>query len=80
MHTIDGIYLLSLDKIQGGRYIFDLKIHRVIRRQKIIEIPLPKVRIKHIEEMATHEKATSIIFKNISGYISYNDWIAGVKY
>ena len=36
--TIDGVYLQSLDKIQGGHDIFDLYTHRFITRQKLIEI------------------------------------------
>ena len=69
-----------MNKIRGGHYIFDLKSHIVIIGQKSIEIPLTKVWIKHIEEMAAHEKATSIINRNREGDIKYNDRIAGVEY
>ena len=47
--TIDVIYLRSLEKIQVGREIFYLHSHRFIIRRKIIEIPIPKEIIKHIE-------------------------------
>ena len=50
LQTIGGIYLLSLDKIQGGHVIFHLHSHIVIDRRNIIEIPIPKAINKHIEE------------------------------
>ena len=43
------IYLISLDKIQGGHEIFDLHSHRVITIWKIIEVTIPKAIIKQIE-------------------------------
>ena len=61
-----------MDQIQGGHAIFDLQSHRVITRWKFI--------VKHIEEMAAHEKATSLKFKKISGVIYYIDSISGVEY
>ena len=48
MHTIDEIYLQSLDRIQGGHDIFDLHSSRAIKRWKIIEILIPKAIVKHI--------------------------------
>ena len=56
--TFDIIYLQSLNKIQGGNEIFYLHSHRVITRRKIIEIKIPKEKIKHIEEMAARDKVT----------------------
>ena len=44
----DGIYLRSLDRIQGGHDIFDLHSSRAIKRWKIIEILIPKAIVKHI--------------------------------
>ena len=48
MRRFYGIYIRSLDKIQGGHKIFDPHRHRVITRHKIIEIPMHKAIIKHI--------------------------------
>ena len=78
--TIDGLYLQSFDKIQYGHAIFDLHSHRVITRWKIIEIPITKTIIKHIEEMATHDKVTFLKFKNRAEVVYDNDWISGVVY
>ena len=36
--TIDRVYLISLDIVQGRHDIFDLHIHRLIKRQKITKI------------------------------------------
>ena len=69
LRTIDGIYLQSFDKMQGGHDRFDLHSHRVITRRKNIETTIPKEIIKHIEEMSTHEKITSL--KSIIEWESY---------
>ena len=69
-----------MDKIQGKHEIFDIKSHRVITIWKIIEIPIPKSIIKHIEEIVAREKVTSLKFKNRVGVIYDNYWIAGVEY
>ena len=61
-----------MDKIQGVHDIFDLHSQKVIKRQKIIEIPIPEKIIKQIEAMAAHEKVTSIKFKNRAGFIYDN--------
>ena len=58
LRTMDGIYLRSLDKIQGGHEMFDLHSHRVNTRRKIIEIPILKAIIKHIEEMVAYDNVT----------------------
>ena len=58
--TINGVYLGSLDKIQGVHEIFYLCSLRVITRRKIIEIKIPKETIKHIEGMAASDKDTSL--------------------
>ena len=42
LRTIDGIYLLTLDKIQVGYEIFYLHSHIVINKQTVIKIPNPK--------------------------------------
>ena len=79
MQTTDGIYLHSLDTIQCGHDIFDLQSHRVITRQKIIEIPIPMIIIKHIEEIIASEKVTFAKIQEQSGSNIYNnDWISGV--
>ena len=80
MHTIDKIYLQSLDRIQGGHEIFDLHSHRVIKIRKMIEITILRAIIKHIEEIGAHDKVTSLKFKNRAGFIYYIYWIAGVEY
>ena len=80
MWKIDRIYPRSLDKIQGGHNIFHLHSHIVITRWKIIEIPIPKATIKHIEEISGRDKVTLIKFKNIAGVVFDNDCIAGVEY
>ena len=67
-----------MDKIQSGHDIFDLHSHRVITGGNIIEIPINKAIIKHIDEMAAHDKVTSLTFKNRAGFIYDNVWIAGV--
>ena len=72
--------MISLDKIQGGSDIFDLHSHKIITRRKNIEIKIPKTILKRIEEMAASEKVTSLKFKNRSGVINDNNWIAGVEY
>ena len=69
-----------MDKIQGKHEIFDIKSHRVITIWKIIEIPIPKSIIKHIEEIVAREKVTSLKFNNRVGVIYDNYWIAGVEY
>ena len=46
----------------------------------MIEIPIPKEIIKHIEEMAAYEKLRSLKFKNRAGVIYDHEWIAGVEY
>ena len=78
--TIDGICLRSLDKILGEHEIFDLHSHKVITGRKSIEIPIPREIIIHIEEMAAHEKVTSLKSKNRTGVIYDNHWIIGVEY
>ena len=77
--TIDGIYLLSLNKILGVHEIFGLHSHRVITIWKIVEIPITNEINKHIEDITACEKVTSLKLKNIAGVIYDNDWIAGVK-
>ena len=47
---------------------------------KIIEIPINKSIIKHIEEMAAHDKVILLKFNNRTWVIYDNDWIAGVEY
>ena len=44
----------------------------------IIETPVPKKIIKHIEKMAAREKVTSLKFKDGVGVIYDNDCITGV--
>ena len=78
MQTNNGIYLISLDKIKGGREIFDPHSHRIIKRRNIIEISIPKAIVKYIEEIDARDKVTSLKFKNRAGFIYDNDWIAGV--
>ena len=80
LHTINGIHLRSLDTIQGGHEIFDIHSHRFITRRKIIEIPIPKAMIKHIEEMVADEKSTLLKLKIRAGVIYDNNWISGVEY
>ena len=67
-------------KIQGGRDVFDICSHIIITRLKIVEIPIPKVIIKHVEKMAARDKFTPLKFKNRAGVIYYNDCIVGVEY
>ena len=67
-------------KIQVRHEIFNLSSHRVIRGWKIIEIPIPKSIIKHVEEMAARDKVTLLKFKNRAGIIYDNDWIVGVEH
>ena len=78
--TIGIIYLWSSDIIQGGHEIFDLHIHRVITRQKIIEIAIIKAIIKHTEDMDAFDKVTPIKFNNRVRVIYGNDWIAEVEF
>ena len=80
MRKVDGIYQQSLGKIKGGHDIFDLHSHRVITRRNIIKIPISKAIIKYIEEMASHDKVTSLKFNNRAGVIYDNEWTAGVEY
>ena len=46
----------------------------------MIEIPIPKEIIIHIEEMVSRDKVTLIKLKNRERVIHYNDWISGVEY
>ena len=46
---IDSIYLQSLDKIQRVHEIFYRHIRIFITRGGVVEIPIPKAIIKHIE-------------------------------
>ena len=48
LQTIEGTYNNWI-KIQGVHEIFDLHSHRVITRWKIIEIPINKEIIKHVD-------------------------------
>ena len=66
--------------MQGRNYIFDLHSHRVITAQKIVDIIIPNAIIKHIEEMATHDKVILLQFKNRPGVLYYNYWIVAVGY
>ena len=66
--------------MQGRNYIFDLHSRRVITEQKIIDILIPNAIIKHIEEMATHDKVILLKFKNRVGVLYYNYWIVAVGY
>ena len=69
-----------MDKIQGGHEIFDLQSHRVITKQKMIHISIPREIIKHIEEMSASDRVTLLKFRNRLGFIYDNDWIAGRGY
>ena len=80
LRKIYGIYLQSLDKIQGGHEIFDLHSQRVITRWNIFEIKIPKAIIKHIEETADHDRLKSLKFKNRAEVVYGNYWISGVKH
>ena len=48
--------------------------------RKIIEIPITKTIIKHVDKMASHEEFTSLKFNNIVGFIYDNDWITRLEY
>ena len=78
LQTIDRIYLRSLYKIQVVHEIFYLRTHKVITRQKNIEIQIPREIINPVGVMVACDKVTSLKFKNIAGFMYDNHWIAGV--
>ena len=78
-HTIDAIYLRPLSNIQGGHEVMDLHTGKVITRRKVTEIPITKLVIKAVEQMAKTQGFQSLKFKNRNGVVFHEtDWIAGV--
>ena len=79
---LDCIYLRPAKNLQGGHELMDLNTGTVITRGgKITEIPITKVVIKAVEDMAEREGFKSYKFKNRHGVVFFDsDWIAGVDY
>ncbi len=53
--TIDGIHLRTLDNIQGGYEVLNLKTGKPITRHHAIELPTPPEVIKRVEQLAANE-------------------------
>ena len=53
--TIDSIFLRTLDNIQGGYEVMNLKTGKPITRHHVVELPTPPAVIKRVEQLAAHE-------------------------
>ena len=53
--TIDAIFLRTLDNIQGGYEVLNLKTGKPITRHTIVELPTPPEVIKRVEQLAANE-------------------------
>ena len=77
--TLDGIYLRPVTNIQGGHEILDLNTGKVITRRKVTEIPITKLVIQAVEDMAKREGFKSLKFKNRNNVVFHDTGlIAGV--
>ena len=78
---IDAIYLTVNFKNQGGYVVLDLKYGLTITRIKFTDIPVKKMVIKSVGNMAAENKITTLKLENKSGVLLYpNYWMAGVHY
>jgi hypothetical protein len=50
--TIDAIFLRTLDNIQGGFEVLNLRTGKTITRHRVIEIPITESVIKRVEQLA----------------------------
>ena len=53
--TIDGIYLRTLDNIQGGYEVLNLKTGKTITRHKVYQVPVTPGVIKRVEQLAAKD-------------------------
>ena len=71
--TIDAIYLRPTKTIQGGHEVLDLRISRVITRQKVTAIPITDLIIQKVEDMATEQGIKSLKFSDCRKMQIYGD-------
>ena len=77
--TIDAIYLRANNNMQGGHELLDLKSKRVITRRKVVEIPVTRLVIQAVEQMAKDDGIKELKYTSKYGVEETNDWLAGVN-
>jgi hypothetical protein len=78
---LDAIYLHPAQNQQGGHELIDLNSGQVITRNVVHKIPVTKVIIKAVKNMAYRQGFKSLKFYNQKGVIYHDfNWIAEVDY
>ena len=77
--TIDAIFLRTLDNIQGGFEVLNLKTGHALTRHRVIELPVTEDVIKRVEQLAQnqgfqpHAEPTFRTYSLIAGVDDGND-------